>query len=284
MPKPPVPMNACRLSIITPVLAMDDHARELARCLDHLRSGGLAFDHVVVSPAAEAEILAVFKNSVHVPERAGTRGVFDAVAQGFEFAISRFQPTHLSYINADDLLLPGFSRMIDTCKNDPDAVLTGEVNWIGEAGQVFGPVSVWPFAAFSRTLFECGLPPFTQQGAVFPVSLWVKTGGFDKRYKYIADSVFWHSAFLLDVRRRHFRFPVAGYRLRIGQLSGDRSRVNAESSQWHAGLASGSGAKAGRLLARMLARLYFAPRYFVRISKRQRLRSEKATIAGGFSR
>jgi hypothetical protein len=275
-------MPPYKLSIVTPLLTVDAYAAELAGSLDRLRSLGLVFDHTVVSPVGEALVKAVFPQSLYVAERRGTRGVFDAVGQGFDFAIKRFNPSHLSYINGDDLLLDGFGAAVQTSQQNRGALITGEVNWIGEKGEVFGPVSIWPFTFLSRRLFEASLPPFTQQGLIFPASCWLDVGGFDQGYKYIADSIFWHKALSRGLTRRHLKKPVAGYRIRVGQLSGNRAQVNAESLQWQAGLDHGFRAKLARFFAKTCVRVYFTRRYLGRLCKGQVLRSEKAIVAGGF--
>jgi hypothetical protein len=276
------------LLLCTPVLEVDRFAQALADSLRGLRALGVGFQYLIVAPErCRAAALAAFSglDAEFLAEKPGTKGVFDAVAQGFNYAIPRFQPTHLSYINADDLLEKGFGDLARHRSPEGFEIATGEVNWIGGEDQDFGAVSVWPFFRGSAALFEAGIPPFTQQGTIFSSALWVHLGGFDQSFKYIADSVFWHRALSLPgLRRVHLRTVSASYRIRSGQLSGNRAAVNLETARWLDGVrASGSGVLA-RQSAALAFRFYFSRRYLYRLTRGFKLRTEQAMTEGDFKK
>lgn len=276
-----------KLAICSPILDVDDYAVELAECLARLRAEGLRFEHVVVGPARNASaVAAVFGrvgSSFHA-ERAGTRGVFDAVAQGYAYALSTWAPTHLSYINADDRLELGFAKAVAACRLGESQLITGEVEWIGEKGQRFGRVPTWPWQRGAACLFEAGVPPFTQQGVILSSTVWKEVGGFNPAFKYIADSALWHRLLReRRVQRIHIKDWVASYRMRNGQLSGNRQAVTAENISWIAEAGPIFASPFWRIVVLIGMRLYFSPRYLGRALSGRRLRSEDAMKAGGFN-
>jgi len=276
------------LSICSPVLKVDKYAVELSGSLKRLRNDGLRFEHVVVGPACNSnEVAEVFGHldSSFCVEKLGTRGVFDAVAQGFTYAIFNWAPTHLSYINADDLLEPGFARALAACRGDENQLITGDVQWIGEHGQSFGKVSTWPWQFGTGALFEAGVPALTQQGTILSASVWQSVDGFDPNYKYIADSVLWHKLIREKrVQRTHVRKCVASYRMRSGQLSGNREAVEAEQHIWELKMKGQFAPIWQRNLAVAFMKLYFAPRYAQRLLNGRILRTKVAMKSGGFSK
>jgi hypothetical protein len=275
-----------KLLICSPVLAVDEYCNELVDSLLNLRVQGLEFTHIVVGPERNREdVLRVFGSlhSIFLAERAGTRGVFDAVAQGYEYGLRCLAPTHLSYINADDLLQLGFLNAVSCCRLGIPQLITGEVNWIGEKGQIFGRVPRWPWRMLASALFEAGIPAFTQQGAILSAEAWRFSRGFDPSYRYIADSVLWHKL-LKDnaIVRVHVPDLVASYRMRSGQLSANRAAVTEENRRWVLSIKNTEENQGVKLVAKIAMRIVNMPIYVRRFFTGRLMKTEKAMTSGGF--
>jgi hypothetical protein len=271
-----------RLGIVTPLLQVDDHARELAASIETLRSTGHEFIHLIVHAETGESLKEVFPHSEFLEEKRGTKGVYGALQQGFAHLIAN-GVTHLSWINADDLLEDGFRDVMFLSRKCPYNIAGGKVRWIGENGESFGQVPQWTIHWGMRELFAMNIPPFTQQGMIFPKELWVALGGFNPDYELIADSVFWDKALKLGALVRFSPAMAASYRMRKGQLSGNQEKSLREYVHWKRQLAcKGWSARVSMGLIKVFFRIRNAPIYCGRVKSGLKLRSTKAMKEGGF--
>lgn len=273
-----------QLGVVTPMLSIDHHAIELSNALDQLRESGCEFTHLIVhSPSADAlDIRRLFRASETLEERSGTKGIYDALSQGFDYLIIR-GITHLTWINTDDLLYIDFMEAAEKARSFPDALIAGRVCWIGEHGEDFGFHAYWPHKAGARLLYEANIVPFCQQGTIFPVSLWEKYGGFEPGYELIADSILWHRFLSKGVDIRFSQGISGAFRIRKGQLSGNQEKSLKEYSRWIGALGNhGWRRKTKTLVVKGLFRVQNLPVYWQRLRGHRKLRSISAMSDGGF--
>jgi len=260
---------------------MDDHARQLGASLERLRENGCEFTHLVVHATNESSLRDIFANAELLQEREDGKGVYHALRQGFDYLMQRGM-THLSWINADDLLEDGFGDVIRLSRQFPKAIVTGKVRWIGEMGESFGQVPQWRHRWGMRELFARNIPPFTQQGIIFPEEMWISLGGFDLKYELIADSVFWDKALEAGFKMKFSPALAASYRIRKGQLSGNQSKANREFKDWLKGQADKQGKGVLVTWTVLLFRLKNAPIYLKRLLANQKMITAKAFEKGSF--
>ena len=273
--------TAYQLGIVTPILRMDDHACQLAATLERLREIGCEFTHLVVHATNESSLRGAFKNAELLQERENTKGVYDALRQGFDRLIQRGM-THLSWINADDLLEDGFGDVMRISRRFPKEIVSGRVQWIGEKGQSFGQVPQWRYRWGMRELFARNIPPFTQQGMIFPKDAWISLAGFDSGYELIADSVFWDKALKSGFEVRFSPALSASYRIRKGQLSGNQAKANKEFADWLRGKTDRHDNGGYTALITLLFRLKNSPIYLKRFLRKQKMITSKAIEQGSF--
>lgn len=262
------------LLLVTPTLHVDGYFEETIKAASESLRGAVKYVHLVVGPQAlQSEIEQ--RGLLFLAERSGTRGVFDAVAQGFNWGAKQFQPTWCSYINADDLLLPGFGWMMGRSVLDNEsAILYGNVRRISANGRDAGRIPIWPFHTGQQELFAAGIPPFTQQGMAIRTSAWISSGGFKAGLRLTADSELWYRLLCNGNRARFLNIDVACYRIRPGQLSGDQIASERETAMWQ---------PKKRLIHYAhvaFFRGYFMPTYFRRLLAGRILRSKKAIALG----
>jgi len=275
------PASGYRLGIVTPILKIDEYARELAISLESLRSRGCVFTHLIVHASAGQPLQDEFPNAKLLQEREHTHGVYDALKQGFDHLIKE-GITHLSWINADDLLEDGFEKVVHLSEKSTDAIVSGSVQWIAENGESFGAVPQWRIRWGMRELFHRNIPPFTQQGMIFPKETWAALGGFDTKYELIADSVFWDKALEAGYEVKFSHALAASYRIRRGQLSANQAKAAREFNDWHASQPEKQGAGILETLIILLFRVQNTPIYIRRFFSNQKMITSKAVEEGSF--
>jgi hypothetical protein len=134
-----------------------------------------------------------------------------------------------SYINDDDVLMPGFARAVEMAKASRSIdIIYGQVEMITREGMPITRISVarksWHIGHYFRT----GVVPFTQQGTLIRASMVKQLGGLDTRYRLLADTDFFQRAFNARARFAFLDAVVAQYRIRHGQLSSDLKAQAAE--------------------------------------------------------
>lgn len=159
--------------------------------------------------------------TVDIARAAGVEVLRDAPAglyPALNAAFRTFSTSWLTYINADDLLQPaGIVRLF--AEREGHDVLYGAVDFITADGAF---IHCWHSARPRDvlSLFRAGVSPVLQQGTLFRRSLFESLGGFEERWRLVADADFWWRA--AEAGARFFRIthpPVASFRMHPDQLS-----------------------------------------------------------------
>jgi glycosyltransferase involved in cell wall biosynthesis len=137
----------------------------------------------------------------------------------------------LTYLNSDDLAyVDGYTRLMERGERDARDVVYGNGDFVDERGAfVFLQASFGP--AVARRQLAVGTMPFVQPAAVFRREVFERLGGFDERFRMIADYDFFARASAAG-----FRFgrvggrPIAAFRVHGRQLS-TAGRVDVEREQ-----------------------------------------------------
>jgi glycosyltransferase involved in cell wall biosynthesis len=197
------------ISIVTPSL---NQGRYLRATIESVLSQGYErLDYFVQDGGSTDETLAVLKEYdgrvAWVSEK--DRGQADAINR----ALSRARGEVVSYLNSDDLLLPGaLSAVGEAFASDPELVLVyGRAVYVDAEGRVLGPYLTRPWSAEALANF-C---PVAQPAAFFRRSVLAEIGGFDERLHHTMDYDFWlRVAARYDPGRvRYLERELAGARL-----------------------------------------------------------------------
>lgn len=256
-----------KLRVITPTLGT---SRWLAETIASVAACTHGAEHVLVAPAAKtAELLARFPH-VHVVAESGS-GMYAAINAGLEAAGAW---DAFTYLNDDDLLLPGFARVLTTAKSrDPATKLLvyGGVRLVNGSGMRVGSIPISSAPQLNRALYALRLEPVYQHGAVFTRDAVEALGGFDPSFRLCGDSEFLARACVSGIEARcATRREVAAFRLHGGQLTKNRAAMAAERARVDAklNLLSPAGLSAAALRrARWRFRLANLPVYAERIAR-----------------
>jgi len=273
-------LNSYILAIITPALDIDHYAERLWGHLKSLNLSDVNYVKIIVGPERNRSL--VPPEYIFIVEKNGTKGVFDAVHQGIEYAIKEHNITHFTFINCDDLLYPDFKFSIARSMLAPGAVVWGRVQWLSANGEPAGIIPYWPFKLFTRELFLAQKPPLTQQGVIVPISVYRINGGFNLEYKYISDTDLWYR---LHVNGEVFicvRRLVAGYTMRPGQLSSQREKIEVEGAKWMDQNSLNSSTGAAKLIAIIIMNLWNFNTIIGRMVGQKKWRACSAVKVGGF--
>jgi glycosyltransferase involved in cell wall biosynthesis len=228
-------------------------------------------DWALVCPADRLHELSFL---VKVPE--GVRfyaeersGMYSAINSGFRNCEGEW----LSYINDDDRLEEGFTAMVKShCVTGNEAKIAyGRVKMINEYGNSLYDYPWTGRVADIVALWSAGIMPFTQQGMVFHRSVWDRLGGFDGSYRYSGDLDFWVRAHLAGYTFKSYDLTVASWRIRPGQLSSNKSAVQAETKRALAPIRALRLPCSSRNIAKLRFRFRNFFQYLQRISKIGRL-------------
>lgn len=185
-------------------------------------------------------------------------------------AMARLDTPWVTYINGDDLLRSaGVTRLL-SLQADAD-ILYGPVDFLTADGSF---IHCWHSAAPTalHAVYRAGGSGMLQQGTLLRRKIFDDLGGFDDRWRFVADADLWFRA-----AERGFRFvrithpPVAAFRMRAAQLShAHAAAMRAE----HAAMLSSHGVQAGGASLRwpvIKYRLGNARSYLVRCLRRRDL-------------
>jgi glycosyltransferase involved in cell wall biosynthesis len=126
----------------------------------------------------------------------------------------------VTYLNSDDYVYSAsYERLLDFGRKTRAALVYGDCDFIDAEGRF---MFRW-HAASPRQLpatFRKGVLGFSQPSAIYRRDLFLELGGFDERYRHVADFVFFFRAsFAGHVLRRIPAPSVAAFRLHPDQLS-----------------------------------------------------------------
>ena len=188
----------------------------------------VASRHVLVCPAeVRAGLEKRFPQVRVVTEPGG--GMYAAINAGLAAATGEWDA--VTYINDDDLLLPGFAaqaRTLERAGSGP-MIAYGNVKLIDGRGRRLGAIPVSPFPSLNRALYAQRLEPVYQHGTLVSRAALAALRGFDESFRFCGDSEFLARACVAGVPfLRTGGPPVAAFRLRTGQLTKHRAAMRAE--------------------------------------------------------
>ena len=174
-----------------------------------------------------------------------------------------------TYINDDDLLLPGFARVMAHARTHEARIVYGGVRLINTHGRRVGAIPISPFPSLNRLLYAQEVEPVFQHGTVATRAAVARAGAFDPAFRFCGDSEFLARACVTGVPFVcATKGVVAAFRLRAGQLTKNLPVMVEE----HRRLYEKLGLQPDRFTARHLwARLVFraanVPVYAERIAR-----------------
>ena len=221
-------MKSATVLIVTPTLADSPF---LDATVQSILSQTFEFIHVLAVPASRvADIRLRYPHATVVPDAGRAGGIYGAINAALDAAPAGWG--WFTYINDDDVLLPGFSELVRRQTGGPACgVAYGEVDLLDESNAVLTGITIERNPRRLGALLQSGISPLMQQGTLFSRAAVVAAGKFDLRYRLCADLDFWLRCWASGQPFTYHRTRVAQFRLRVGQLSGDTSRTRAEQDE-----------------------------------------------------
>ena len=218
-----------RILVVTPTLG---DSVFLDKTMNSVGTQLLDILHVISAPAEKQQALKLrFPRARVVPDAGKSGGIYGALNAALDNITESWD--WFTYINDDDMLLPGFSevfyRHMRSVASEP--VIYGDVDLIDESGRAISRVTVERDPAWIPALLKQGISPLMQQGMLFRRDIVRRLGGFDLRYRLCADLDFWLRAFAVGAKFRYYSKRVAQFRLRSGQLSGSTAVTQREQDE-----------------------------------------------------
>lgn len=201
------------LLVVTPTLGQSPW---LAETVASVAQFSFPCRHVLVAPAeALASLRARFPNVLAIAEPGG--GMYAAINAGLAGGGAWDACT---YINDDDLLLPGFARAAALARTTEARVVYGGVRLINTHGARIGAIPISPWPRLNRTLYAQRVEPVYQHGTIATRTVIERLGPFDTTLRFCGDSEFLGRACVAGIPFVFAtRQPIAAFRLRAGQLT-----------------------------------------------------------------
>jgi len=213
-----------RLLVVTPTLGTSPW---LAETVASVAAHGSGARHVLVAPAAAVPGLREQFPGVAVFTEDGG-GMYAAINTG----LARWEQWDaFTYLNDDDLLLPGFANVAAAITGVGIGLVYGGVRLVDRAGRRLGIIPVSHFPAHNRALYALRLEPVYQHGTLVTRAAWERAGAFDPAFQFCGDSEFLARLCVNGVVACHVGGEVAAFRLHPGQLTKDRGKMEAERLQ-----------------------------------------------------
>jgi Glycosyl transferase family group 2 len=255
--------GATPILVVTPTLGECVH---LGETVERVAALGIPVIHVLSAPAARVAALQErYPGTKAVADRGKAEGLYGALNAALEAHPKGWE--WFTYINDDDILLPGFAELVRRHRSraEPEAVAYGDVDVMREDGRVVSRVTTERSPGWIPALLQQGISPLMQQGMIFRRDTVERLGSFDTRYRLCADLDFWLRAHASGERFRHYPLAVARFRLRPGQLSSDTAHTIREQDEIVARHLPVRIPKAVKAWARLRYRVCNLPRYMERL-------------------
>jgi glycosyltransferase involved in cell wall biosynthesis len=185
-------------------------------------------------------------------------------------ALREMDTEWITYLNSDDLVYPqSYARLTNLGEQQQASAVYGDGDYIDYEGRFLYPEKSPPPSRLPG-MFRCGRLGFKQPAAIFRRSAYQELGGFDERFRLIADyDFFYRLTFSKHKLAKLARPSVAAFRVHTSQLS-TREATNMKEEmrkfQEHMNVEVSSR----DLFDVFFWRLQNAPVYLARLTKRQR--------------
>lgn len=256
-----------KLLVVTPTLGTSPW---LGETVQSVRRHAPESAHALVAPSETLSVLgAAYPWCRLVDEGEGARGMYAAINRALE-ADAEWEA--FTYLNDDDLLLPGISQAqagaAAPARERQAALVYGRVALIDSRGRGLGHIPISRRPCGNRPLYAERLEPVYQHGTIVTRGAWERYGGFDESFRLCGDSEYLARLCVAGVPAVYVPATVAAFRLRPGQLTKRRAEMQAERLRVDEklGLLHGPG-RIERLWARLVFRLTNAPVYAGRIAR-----------------
>ena len=126
----------------------------------------------------------------------------------------------VTYLNSDDLVFAdSYARLVSKGEASAADVAYGNGDFVDTQGRFLYSLEA-PSAAALLSLFEAGFFGFLPHAAVIRRAVFDELGGFDQRFRHVADMEFFARACLAGKRFATIPYPsVAVFRVHPGQIS-----------------------------------------------------------------
>jgi GT2 family glycosyltransferase len=186
--------------------------------------------HIISCPESKtSELQARFPQVRVIADQGKQNGLYGAINAGIESVDSDWE--WFTYINDDDLLMPGVGRLAERLTSTNANIMFGDVNYIDERGCEIAPIPIEPKLKHHRDLFRCRITPYVQQGSFFSRSVFERLNGFESKFRLSADFDFMIRALNHGFGTEYVCETVASFRIRAAQLSSARAEMIAECNE-----------------------------------------------------
>lgn len=225
-------MTKPEISVAVPTL---NSAATLDWTLCALRSQrGVTLDVVVVDSGSEDETLEICRrwavHTIYVPPG----NMYRAINAG----LRQMSTEWVSYLNSDDIVYPNsYARLVAHGERQNVTLVYGDSDFIDIEGRfLFALGSPSPHRL--GALLQHGEFGFAQPAAIYRRSAFEELGGFDERFRYIADYDFFSRLILAGRRVAKLEGPaVTAFRRHTLQLS--NRGATAMAAEWESIISSG---------------------------------------------
>jgi glycosyltransferase involved in cell wall biosynthesis len=253
-------MNKSQIGVVVPTL---NSASTLDWTLCSLRNQrDTALDIIVVDSGSDDETLEICRRwavqTIYVPPG----NMYRAINSGLQ----RMDTEWVTYLNSDDIVYPSsYARLMAHSKRQNATLVYGDSDFIDIEGRFLFALKA-PSPRGLGALLQHGEFGFTQPAAIYRRSAFQELGGFDQRFRYIADYDFFSRLILSGRRVAKLEGPaVTAFRRHNSQLS--NQCATAMAGEWKSIRSSGRVKASPRTLLELICwYIQNAPNYLWRFT------------------
>ena len=202
-----------RIGVVVPTL---NSARTLATALLSAREQQGCETEVIVADSGSTDGTLEICARLNVPTVYVPPGnLYQAINQGMRCLESPW----VTYLNSDDLVFAdSYARLVSKGEASAADVVYGNGDFVDAHGRFLYSLEA-PSAGALQSLFEAGFFGFLPHAAVVRKAVFDELGGFDQRFRLVADMEFFARACLAGKAFATIPYPsVAVFRLHPGQI------------------------------------------------------------------
>jgi len=251
-----------RLLIITPTLG---RSATLHETVEGVRNLALSATHVLACPSSRIpDLQGRFPHCAVIADQ----GKASSLWGGLNAGLQKFGPDFewFTYINDDDLLLPGFAQMfrLHTSRSQAAPIAYGDVELIDASGEFLARMTTEKNVDWFIPHLLAGITPVTQQGMIARTGIINQVGMFDPDYTLTADLLFWVQCLQQKLAFQYYPLRVARYRIQPDQLSRDVDLAGRERDRIVGRIQPTRSQRLRRRFARLRYRILNISRYLER--------------------